>query len=113
LSDHIHNAMHEIALHANTIDPSLQGAVSATEHGIEKQLDQLGKKMKSGIKKKQDQLFVKAQEAHDWIYPHNHLQERVLSAVSIEVKVGSDGLRGILNEIQQSACDEHLIFLPD
>lgn len=113
LSDHIHNAMHEIALHANTIDPSLQGAVSATEHGIEKQLDQLSKKMKSGIKKKQDQLFVKAQEAHDWIYPHNHLQERVLSAVSIEVKVGSDGLRGILNEIQQSACDEHLIFLPD
>lgn len=112
LSQQIHDAMQAIAIHANTIDQSLQGAVSATEHGIEKQLDQLNKKMKSGIKKKQDQLFVKAHEVHDWIFPHNHLQERVLSGVSIEAKIGSEGLRGILSDIQDSPMDEHLIFLP-
>ena len=113
LSKQIHDSIQSIAKHANTIDQSLQGAVSATEHGIEKQLDQLNKKIKSGIKKKQDQLFVKAQEVHDWVYSHNHLQERVLSAFSIEVKIGSEGLRRILSEIQESTCDEHLIFLPD
>lgn len=96
---------------ANSIDPSLQGAVSATEHGIEKQLENLQKKMTSGLKKKHDQLFLKAHEAHNWLYPNNHLQERVLSSVAIESKLGIQGLRGVLLEMKQADRGEHLIVI--
>jgi bacillithiol biosynthesis cysteine-adding enzyme BshC len=107
----IATAMGNIQQYANSIDPSLQGTVSATEHGIEKQLENLQKKMTSGLKKKHDQLFLKAHEAHNWLFPNNHLQERVLSSLAIESKIGIHVLRGILSEIKQAERGEHLILI--
>ncbi|MGA1249801.1 MAG: bacillithiol biosynthesis cysteine-adding enzyme BshC [Candidatus Kapaibacteriota bacterium] len=102
----------DIANHAQSIDASLKGAVSATEHGIEKQMDALHKKMMSGLKKKQEQLFLKSHEAHAWLHPGNHLQERVLSSFSIESKLGMEGMIKLLSEIKQSNREEHLICAP-
>ncbi|MFM7157966.1 MAG: hypothetical protein ACKO0Y_09145, partial [Bacteroidota bacterium] len=65
----------------------------------------------SGLKTKNDQLFLKAQEAHNWLYPNNHLQERVLSSVAIESKLGIQGLRGVLLEMKQADRGEHLIVI--
>ena len=68
--------------------------------------------MMSGLKKKQEQLFLKSHEAHAWLYPGNHLQERILSSFSIESKLGMEGMIKLLSEIKQSNREEHLIYSP-
>lgn len=106
----IHEELTAISNHAKSIDSSLLGMVSATEHGIEKLIDGMEKKIISAIKKKQDILFGKASETHAWIYPHNQLQERVLSSVSIEAKIGKEKFRDILNIIKDAPRDKHLLI---
>jgi len=108
----LHETMHSISKHASTIDASLQGAVLAAEHGIEKQLDGLHKKITSVLKKKQEQLFIKAKEAHEWIYPNNHLQERVLGSVSIEAKIGESAMKDALLSIKEAERGEHIVLFP-
>jgi uncharacterized protein YllA (UPF0747 family) len=88
----------------------LQGAISATEHGIEKLIDGMQKKMVSSLKKKQDMLFGKAHEAHAWIYPHNHLQERFLSSMTVEARIGKEMFRDILIAIKNASRDMHLLI---
>jgi uncharacterized protein YllA (UPF0747 family) len=88
----------------------LQGAISATEHGIEKLIDGMQKKMVSSLKKKQDMLFGKAHEAYAWIYPRNHLQERFLSSMTVEARIGKEMFRDILIAIKNASRDMHLLI---
>ena len=99
-----------ISKHIETIDSSLQGAVSATEHGIEKLIDGMQKKMISSSKKKQEILFGKAREAHAWIYPQNHLQERFLSSMTVEARVGKEMFRDILIAIKNASRELHVLI---
>ena len=110
LRSSVQHSLRNISEHAETIDSSLQGAVSATEHGIEKLIDGMQKKMISSLKKKQDMLFGKAHEAHAWIYPQNHLQERFLSSMTVEAKVGKEMFRDILIAIKNASRDMHILI---
>ena len=106
----IHQSMDAIAKHAETIDASLKGSVLATEHGVEKLIDGMQKKILSSMKKKQDVIFGKAHEAHTWIYPENHLQERFLSSISIETRIGKEMFRNVLIAIKQASRDMHILI---
>jgi bacillithiol biosynthesis cysteine-adding enzyme BshC len=110
LRSSVQYSLRNISEHAETIDSSLQGAVSATEHGIEKLIDGMQKKMVSSLKKKQDMLFGKAHEAHAWIYPQNHLQERFLSSITLEARVGKEMFRDILIAIKNASRDMHILI---
>lgn len=110
LKHSIQISLQDISNHAKQIDASLEGAVSATEHGIEKLIDGLQKKMQSSLKKKQDAVFGKAHEVHAWIYPNNHLQERFLNSFSIEAKVGKEVFRNMLFAIKDSQRNEHQLI---
>jgi len=110
LRSSVQHSLSNISKQAETIDSSLQGAVSATEHGIEKLIDGMQKKMVSSLKKKQDMLFGKAHEAHAWIYPQNHLQERFLSSMTLEARVGKEMFRDILIAIKNASRDMHILI---
>jgi bacillithiol biosynthesis cysteine-adding enzyme BshC len=110
LRSSIHQSLHAITKHVEIIDASLQGTVSATEHGIEKLIDGMQKKIISSIKKKQDVIFGKAHEAHAWIYPENHLQERFLSSISIEARIGKEMFRNVLIAIKHASREMHSLI---
>lgn len=110
LKHSVKESLNDIGKHTMMIDPSLQGTVSATEHGMEKLIDGLHKKVVSSLKKKQEMLFGKSHEAHEWIYPRNHLQERLFSSVSIEARIGKEMFRNILDAIKQAPRNEHVLI---
>jgi bacillithiol biosynthesis cysteine-adding enzyme BshC len=110
LQSQIKASMSNISNHAKSIDASLEGAVSAIEHAMQKQIDGLHKKIISSIKKKQEAVFGKANEAHAWLYPKNHLQERFVGSMVFEARLGREIFKKILHAIKNASREEHLLI---
>jgi uncharacterized protein YllA (UPF0747 family) len=88
------------------IDKNLIGSVAAAEHAIEKQIDIIRKKIVSAKKKQHELLFQKGKEAMNWIYPKGKHQERVISSINFENKIGSKALISTIMDIASQKPDQ-------
>lgn len=110
LFDSIHNGIAEhikkLEQFVEGIDKNLIGSVAAAEHAIEKQIDIIRKKIVSAKKKQHELLFQKGKEAMNWIYPKGKHQERVISSISFENKIGSKALISAIMDIASQKPDQ-------
>ena len=108
--DSIHSSIAEhierLNQYVEGIDKNLIGSVAAAEHAIEKQIDIIRKKVVSSKKKQNELLFQKGKEAMNWIYPKGKHQERVISSISFENKIGSKAFISAIMDIASQKPDQ-------
>ena len=116
LFDSIHSSIAEhierLNQYVEGIDKNLIGSVAAAEHAIEKQIDIMRKKVVSSKKKQNELLFQKGKEAMNWIYPKGKHQERVISSISFENKIGSKAfISAIMDIASQKPYQQYKVAL--
>lgn len=84
---------------AVTIDTNLESTSTAVLHNMLKQFDTIEKKLNSALKRTNDEIVTKYNELHNWLYPYNIMQERVLSLASLIILLGIKSTKNFDNQI--------------
>jgi bacillithiol synthase len=104
LQDKLKSDLSECAQMLENADSEGYQLVSNFQKRFDFELKELQKKLKTTNKKRHDDISGQIKKAHDFLYPNNNLQERIVSPVYYAAKYG----QGIFNNIYSELDIENL-----
>lgn len=96
----VNSAEQEFAELTGQIDASLKGALGAAATAARKQFDDFSKRLRSGLKKREQTEIDRLTAAQALLLPNGTLQERFLNPIYLINKFGLDGMRTIITHIE-------------
>lgn len=96
----VNSAEHEFAELTGQIDASLKGALGAAATAARKQFDDFSKRLRSGLKKREQTEIDRLTAAQTLLLPNGTLQERFLNPIYFINKFGLEGMQNIIAQIE-------------
>lgn len=91
-------------------DKSLTGAVGSLAKGIQNEAETFEKKVRAAGRRKQDDRVRRLREIHEYIFPQEKLQERVLVPMSIMDISGVDSLLAVVHTLASHPAGHHFVL---
>ncbi len=99
LQNHLQKAQHNYLELVSKFDPTLAGTVNKTFANLQKQMEQLNKRLIRTYRQKNEQLTEQLLVLHRFLWPLGKPQERVLSPVYFQNKFGNQWLQKVAKAI--------------
>ena len=96
----LHEAYQGLADLVREIDPTLEKTLGAAEQKAAKELENLGGRLRGGLKKRVEVEIKRLEGGRGLLLPGGNLQERSLSVLTYLNRYGVDALRALLEEIE-------------
>ncbi|MFM2133560.1 MAG: hypothetical protein RL156_841, partial [Bacteroidota bacterium] len=103
-------AIQELEGASTDFDKSLTGAVGSLAKSIQNEISTFEKKVRAAGRRKQDDRVRRLREIHEYIFPQEKLQERVLVPISIMDISGVDSLSAVIHTLESHPAGHHFVL---
>jgi bacillithiol biosynthesis cysteine-adding enzyme BshC len=91
-------------------DKSLVGAIGSLSKGIQNEISTFEKKVRAAGRRKHEDRARRLKEIHEFIFPQEKLQERVLVPISLMDIGGVDSLSAVIHTLESHPAGHHFVL---